>query len=39
MNYYKILINSNYIGVATTNDFRRYQTKHSIIIVSDKNNV
>ena len=39
MNYYKILINSNYIGVATTNDFRRYQTKHSIIIISDKNSV
>lgn len=38
MKYYKILVDSNYIGVATTTDFRRYQKKHNIIIVSDENN-
>jgi hypothetical protein len=39
MKYYKILVNSNYIGVGTSLDFRRYQKKHDIIIVSDDVNV
>ena len=39
MNYYKIVKDSTIIGVCTDNDFRRWQSKHNIIIVSDRDKV
>lgn len=35
MNYYKVIADHTVVGVCTEYDFRRYQTKHNIIIVSD----
>ena len=35
--YYKVLSNdSDYIGVASSYDLRKYQKKHNIIIVADE---
>lgn len=37
MNYFKIIKDLVFIGVATSYDFRRYQLKHKIILVADEN--
>lgn len=37
MNFYKIINNDEFIGVGTSYDFRRYQLKHGILLVSDEN--
>ena len=37
MNYYKIIKNSDFIGIATSYDFRRYQKKHNILLACDEN--
>jgi len=39
MSFYKIIRDSTIIGVCTDNDFRRWQSKHNIIIVSDRDRV
>ena len=39
MSFYKIIQDSTIIGVSTDNDFRRWQSKHNIIIVSDRDKV
>lgn len=39
MNFYKIIRDSTIIGVCTEYDFRRWQAKHSIIVVSDRDRV
>ena len=39
MSFYKIIQDSTIIGVCTDNDFRRWQSKHNIIIVSDRDKV
>ena len=39
MNFYKIIRNSTIIGVCTEYDFRRWQAKHNIIVVSDRDRV
>lgn len=36
MNYYKLINNSDFIGIATSYDFRRYQKKHNIILTADE---
>ena len=33
--YYKVIADNSVAGVCTEYDFRRYQAKHNIIIVSD----
>lgn len=35
MNYYKVISDQTVIGVCSEYEFRRYQAKHNIIIVSD----
>lgn len=37
MTYYKIYDDGNFYGVGTTNELRRYQGKHRIILTSDEN--
>lgn len=37
MNYYKLINNTDFIGIATSCDFRRYQKKHNIILGCDEN--
>lgn len=37
MNYYKLISNSAFIGVATSYDFRCYQKKHKILLACDEN--
>ena len=37
LNYYKLINNSDFIGIATSHDFRRYQKKHGIILACDEN--
>ena len=37
MTYYKIIVNSEFVGVGTTYDLRKFQQKHSILITSDEN--
>ena len=39
MTFYKIIRDSTIIGVCTEYDFRRWQAKHSIIVVSDRDRV
>jgi hypothetical protein len=39
MNFYKIIKDSTIIGVCTAYDFRRWQAKHNIIVVSDRDRV
>lgn len=39
MSFYKIIRDSTIIGVCTEYDFRRWQAKHSIIVVSDRDRV
>ena len=39
MSFYKIIQDSTIIGVCTDNDFRRWQSKQNIIIVSDRDKV
>lgn len=39
MSFYKIIQDSTIIGVSTDNDFRRWQSKHNIILVSDRDKV
>lgn len=36
MKYYKVLKNSEYIGVGSSYDLRKYQKKHNIIIIADE---
>lgn len=33
MNYYKLINGTTFVGIATSQDLRRFQTKHSIILV------
>lgn len=39
MSFYKIIRDSTIIGVCTEYDFRKWQAKHSIIVVSDRDRV
>ena len=39
MSFYKVVNDSVVLGVCTDDDFRRYQTKHDIIIVSTPDKV
>ena len=39
MNYYKVISDQTVIGVCSEYEFRRYQAKHNIIIVSDRDRV
>lgn len=39
MSFYKITKDSTIIGVCTEYDFRRWQAKHSIVVVSDRDRV
>lgn len=39
MKYFKILVDLRFIGVGTSSDFRRYQSKYDIIIVSEEKDV
>ena len=39
MSFYKIIRDSTIIGVCTEYDFRRWQAKHNIIVVSDRDRV
>ena len=39
MSFYKIIRDSAIIGVCTEYDFRRWQAKHNIIVVSDRDRV
>jgi hypothetical protein len=39
MSFYKVVKDRLVVGVGTHDDFRRYQTKHRIIIVSDPDRV
>lgn len=39
MSFYKIIRDSTIIGIGTEADFRRWQSKHNIIIVSDQDRV
>jgi hypothetical protein len=39
MNFYKIIKDGAIVGVCTEYDFRRWQAKHSIIVVSDRDRV
>lgn len=39
MSFYKIIRDSTIIGIGTEADFRRWQAKHNIIIVSDRDKV
>ena len=39
MSFYKIIRDSTIIGVCTEADFRRWQAKHNIIVVSDRDRV
>ena len=39
MSYYKVVTDGMIVGVCTDEDFRRYQTKHRIIIVSGPDKV
>lgn len=36
MRYYKIICNYEFIGIGTSYDLRRFQTKHSILLVCDE---
>ena len=36
MKYYKVLKNSEYIGVGSSYDLRKYQKKHNIVIIADE---
>lgn len=35
MGYYKLISGRNIVGVVSLNDFRRYQAKHGIVLLSD----
>lgn len=39
MKYYKIIKNKEFIGVGTTLNLRRFQTKHKIILICDESQV
>lgn len=39
MNFYKIIKDGTIVGVCTEYDFRRWQAKHNIIVVSDRDRV
>lgn len=39
MNFYKVIKENMIVGVCTNDSFRRYQSKHRIIIVSDSDRV
>lgn len=39
MNYYKVIVDDVIIAVVTDYDFRRWQAKHGVVIVSDADNV
>ena len=39
MNYYKVVVNGVIIGAVCDYDFRRWQAKHGVVIVSDADNV
>lgn len=39
MNYYKVVVNGVIIGAVCDYDFRRWQEKHGVVIVSDADNV
>lgn len=39
MSFYKVIKDGLIVGVCTNDDFRRYQAKHRIIIVSDPDRV
>lgn len=36
MKYYKLIGNGEFIGVATSDDFRKYQSKHRIILICNE---
>lgn len=36
MEYFKIKLKNKIVGVTTSNDFRRFQQKHSLLLLSDK---
>ena len=36
MRYYKIICNSEFIGIGTSYDLRRFQTKHRILLICDE---
>lgn len=38
MSYYKLINNQNIIGVISQTDFRKYQSKHNLILISDIEN-
>ena len=38
MTYYKIFDGKAFYGVGTTNELRRYQTKHRLVVLADENN-
>ena len=38
MNYYKLIYNNEFIGVATQYDFRAYQKKHNVILSCNESN-
>lgn len=37
LNYYKIIADDTFIGVGSTYDLRKYQSKHNVIVTSDDN--
>lgn len=37
MNYYKVIANNAFVGVGCSDDLRRRQKKHNILLVSDEN--
>lgn len=39
MTYYKIILNNTIIGVATTDNLRKYQTKHNALLYSNENDM
>ena len=36
MNYYKLISGTNFVGIATQNNFREFQHRHSIILACDE---
>ena len=38
MKYYKLINDKNFIGVCTSHDLRKFQSKHKILLFSDENN-
>lgn len=39
MNYYKLIDGTNFLGIVTSQDMRRFQKKHNIILVCDESEV